>query len=96
MTTLFKPADDLISFQNPVWDHLVDTGMDSSIAYLPDPTDKTKVSNVVKLHSRRYTVQSAKTLIQGQVELYDKYDKTNDKVACTYLLALLTTLLSQQ
>ena len=94
MTTLFKPADDLISFQNSVWDHLVVTGMDS-IAYLPDPTDKTKVSNVVKSHSR-YTVQSAKTLIQGQVELYDKYDKTNDKAARTYLLASLTPLLSNK
>jgi hypothetical protein len=47
MTTLFKPADDLISF-HAAWDHLVNTGMDS-IAYLPDPTDKTKVSNVVKV-----------------------------------------------
>ena len=36
--TLFKPADDLISFQNIVWNHLKDTGMDS-IAYLRDPTD---------------------------------------------------------
>ena len=66
-----------------------------SIAYLPDPTDKTKVSDVVKSHSR-YTVQSAKTLIQGQVELYDKYDKTNDKAAHNYLLASLTPLLSNK
>ena len=34
--TLFKPADDLISFQNIVLNHLKDTGMDS-IAYLRDP-----------------------------------------------------------
>jgi hypothetical protein len=53
----FKPSDDLISFQNIVWDHLMDTGMDS-IAYPRDPTDNTKMSNVIKAHAR-YTVQSA-------------------------------------
>ncbi|KAI2500370.1 hypothetical protein MHU86_14113 [Fragilaria crotonensis] len=95
MSIPFKPADDLIAFQNSVWDHLVvDTGMDT-IAYLPDPTDKAKVSNVVKSHSR-FTVQSAKALIKDQVELYDKYDKTNDKAARTYLLASLTPLLSNK
>ena len=94
MSIPFKPANDLIAFQNSVWDHLVDTGMDT-IAYLPDPTDKNKVSNVVKSHSR-YTVQSAQTLIRDQVELYDKYDKTNDKAARTYLFASLTPLLSNK
>jgi hypothetical protein len=43
-----------------------------------------------------YTVQLAKTLIQGQVELYDKYDKTNNKAGHTYLLASLTPLLSKK
>lgn len=57
-----QPADDLSAFQKTIWDHLVDTGMDT-IAYLPDPTDKTKVSNVVKSHSR-FTVQSARTTRQ--------------------------------
>ena len=94
MTTLFKPADDLISFQNSVWNHLVDTGMDS-IAYIPDPTDAEKMTNVVKSHAR-YTVQSAQQLIEKQLELYDKYDKTNDKAARTYLLASLTPLLSNK
>ncbi|KAI2491647.1 hypothetical protein MHU86_22930 [Fragilaria crotonensis] len=94
MTTLFKPADDLISFQNSVWNHLVDTGMDS-IAYIPDPTDTEKMTNVVKSHAR-YTVQSAQQLIEKQLELYDKYDKTNDKAARTYLLASLTPLLSNK
>ena len=58
--TLFKSADDLIGYQNIVWNHLKDTGMDS-IAYLRDPTDGTKMTNVVKAHAR-YTVQSAKAL----------------------------------
>ena len=39
----FKPSDDLISFQNVIWEHLKDTRMDS-IAYLRDPTDDTKMS----------------------------------------------------
>ena len=94
MSTPFKPADNLIAFQNSVWDPLVNTGMDT-IAYIPDPTDKTKVSNVAMAHFR-YTVQSAQTLIQDQLEVYDKYDKTNDKAARTYQLASLTPLLSNK
>ena len=82
MSTALKPAGDLIAFQKSVWDHLVDTGMDT-IAYLPDPTDKTKVSNAVKSHSR-YTVQSAQTLIQDQVELYDDKQTTRRRIL-TYL-----------
>ena len=86
MTIPFKPANDLITSQNSVWDHLVDTGMDT-IASLPDPTDKNKVSKVVKLHSS-YTIQSTQALIKDeQVELYDNYDKTDDNATRTYLLA---------
>ncbi|KAI2491268.1 hypothetical protein MHU86_6243 [Fragilaria crotonensis] len=53
------------------------------------------MTNVVKSHAR-YTVQSAQQLIEKQLELYDKYDKTNDKAARTYLLASLTPLLSNK
>ena len=91
MITPFKPADNLTSFQNSVWEHLTDTGMDS-IAYLPDPTDESKMSNVVKSHAR-YTVQSAQTLIERQLV---RYDKTNDKAARTYLLASLAIELSNK
>ena len=91
MTVQFKPTDDLTDFQNAVWEHLTDTGMDS-IAYLPDPTDGTKMTDVVNSHSR-YTVQSAQTLVKAQLVKYDPYDKTNDKAARTYLLASLTATL---
>ena len=94
MTTPFEPANDLTSFQNAVWDHLTDTGMDT-IAYLPDPTDETKMSNVVKSHAR-YTVQSAQLLVENQLVSYDKYDKTNDKAARAYLLASLAVTLSNK
>ena len=66
-----------------------------SIAYLRDPTDGTKMTNVVKAHAR-YTVQSAKALAEDQVVLYDKYDRTNNMAARTYLLASLTVDLSNK
>ena len=66
-----------------------------SIAYLKDPLDATKMTNVVKAHAR-YTVQSAKALIEGQVPKYDKYDRTNDKAARTFLLASLQIDLSNK
>ena len=90
----FKPSDDSISFQNVIWEHLKDTGMDS-IAYLRDPTDNAKMTNVIKAHAR-YTVQSAKLLAEAQVQLYDKYDRTNDMADRTYLLASLSTELSNK
>jgi hypothetical protein len=77
-----------------VWEHLEDTGMES-IAYLRDPTDITAMSDVVKAHVR-YTVQSAKLLAEVQVQLYSKYDRTNNMAAKTYLLPSLTTELSNK
>jgi hypothetical protein len=94
MLTLFKPTDNLVSFQNAVWNHLFDTGMDC-IAFVPDPTDNAKMTNVVKSHAR-YTVQSAQQLIEKQLEVYDKYNKTNNKAARTHLLASLPPLLSNK
>jgi hypothetical protein len=44
------------------------------------------MTNVVKAHTR-YTDQSAKALIEGQVPKYDKDDRTNNKAAWTFLLA---------
>ena len=65
-----------------------------SIAYLRDPTDGTKMTNVVKAHAR-YTVQSANALAEGQVALYETYDRTND-MARTHLLASLAVDLSNK
>jgi hypothetical protein len=78
MTTPFSQTSNLVDFQNEVWDHLTDCGMDS-IAYLPDPEDSLMMTNVVKSHSR-YTIQTAKTLGAPQLLLYDKYDKNNDNI----------------
>ena len=87
----FKPGNDLVFFQNLIWKHLKDTGMET-IAYLPDPEDKNKMSNVVTAHSR-YTVQSAQALIKDQLV---KYDKSNDTAAITYLMESLTEALSNK
>jgi hypothetical protein len=78
------PSSDLAVFQTAVWNHLVDTGMDT-IAYLQDPEDSTKMTDVVKSHAR-YTVDNAKLLSTVQVAKYDKYDRTNDVAAKAYLL----------
>jgi hypothetical protein len=79
MATLFSPTNSLVDFQNaPVWDHLTDCGMDS-IAYLPDPENELLMTNVVKSHSR-YTIQTAKALSTEQLMLYNKYDKSNDRL----------------
>jgi hypothetical protein len=91
----FKPTNDLVAFQNAVWNHLTDTSMLDSIAYLKDPLDATKMTNVVKAHAR-YTVQLTKALIEDQVPKYDKYDRTNDKAARTFLLVSLQIDLSNK
>ena len=53
------------------------------------------MTNVVKSHAR-YRVQSAQHLIEKQLEVYDKYNKTNDKAAHTHLFASLPPLLSNK
>ncbi len=66
-----------------------------SIAYLKDPTDNIKMTNVIKAHAR-YTVQLAKLLAETQTQLYDKYDRTNNMAARTLLLASPSTELSNK
>ena len=88
MTVSFTPTSSLVDFQNAIWEHLTDCGMDT-IAYLPDPENDTLMTNVVKSHSR-YTIQTAKALSAKQLESYDKYDKTNDRAAIKYVLSSLT------
>ena len=66
----------------------------SLVANLMDPTDGTKMtSNMVKSHAR-YTAQPAKLWAGVQVQLYDKYDRTNNIAAENCLLASLSTELS--
>ena len=94
LTSKFTPSSDLAVFQTAIWNHLVDTGMDS-IAYLQDPEDDKKMSNVVKAHAR-YTVDLAKKFCATQVTRYDKYDRTNDVAAKAFLLASIEETLSNR
>jgi hypothetical protein len=75
----FARAGDLVTFQHHVWNHLVDTGMDS-IAYVPDPVDPCLMVNIVKDHGR-FTLESISRLIKPQLLKYDGYDKANDTEA---------------
>jgi hypothetical protein len=47
----FKPTDDLVSFQNVVWEFLKGTGMDNTF-YLRGPTGGTQMHNVTKPHTQ--------------------------------------------
>jgi hypothetical protein len=88
MTTQFTPASSLVDFQNAIWDHFTDCGMDT-IAYLTDPEDSIAMTNIIKSHSR-YTIQTARSLSALQLLRYDKYDKNNDRAAIKYLLTSLS------
>ena len=94
LSTPFSTTSDLTVFQNAVWNHLLDTGMDT-IAYLQDPEEPTRITNVVKSHAR-YTVDSARALSAIQSAKYDKYDRTNDVAARAYLLASIEATLSNK
>ena len=89
LTVVFKKNDDLQVFAKNVWNHLLDTGMDT-IAYLRDPEYSNCMTDVIHGHSR-FTVASTKKLSKDQAMLFDKHDRTNDKAARTFLLASLET-----
>jgi hypothetical protein len=80
----FNRAGDLATFEHQVWQHLIDTGMDT-IAYVPDPGIPTTMVNCVKGHGR-YTVDSVRKMIEPQLLRYDSLDLANDREAKTFLL----------
>ena len=87
LTTQFTPTrSSLVDFfQNAVWEHLTDCGMDT-IAYLPDPEDSLMMTNVVKSHSR-YTVQTAnKALGASQLLLYDLLSFVTSEYSLCFLV----------
>ncbi len=90
----FARSGDLASLEQQVWHQLKDTGMDS-IAYVPDPVDRTRMVNVVKEHGR-FSVQSITKQIQPQLLKYDSYDKANDRESSDFLLDSLESELSKE
>ena len=90
----FTRAGDLSTFEHLVWTHMVDTGMDT-IAYVPDPVDKTTMLNCVKFHGR-FSVESIRTMVATQVLSYDDFDKANNREAQQFLLASLDPELARE
>lgn len=80
----FSRASDLENLEHQVWRHLVNHGLDT-ITYVPDPVDNNIMVNCVKEHGR-FSVDSIKRLVKGQLTMYDKYDRANDREATQFLL----------
>ena len=89
----YTTKTDLSVFQNSVWKHLRNSGMDT-MSYLPDPEDPTKMTSVVTNHAR-FTLRTAKKLGAIQLTKYDPYDSTNDEATRTFLLKSITTTTSK-
>ena len=89
LITKFDKKGNLLTFKDEVWEHLVDCGLDT-IAYVQDPVEEDKMTNVVLDHVR-FTLDSIKVQMKAQEAKYDSYDLANDKTAKEFVLASLTT-----
>ena len=74
---------DLPHFEEKVWRHFCDTGLDT-IAYVPNPIGSTEMINVIQEHDR-FSVESVIKLVQAQVKKYDDYDIQSDDEATEFL-----------
>ena len=84
LSTKLDRKSDLLAFQDKLWRELQDRGLDT-IAYVSDPFDAGRMTNVVTKHGR-FSIESVKSKIRRQLPLYDSYDKENDATARTVLL----------
>lgn len=83
------------AFEHHVWEHLVNTGMDS-IAYVPSPIHgSTEMINVVLEHNR-FTLASVTKMIEPQRQKYNSYDLANDSEASHFLSNSLDKLLQSE
>ena len=76
----FKRDDHLLDFISHVMTYLKRTGMDT-ISYLPDPTDPSRVANVVEDYSKfdlNDSIATARTLRSTN---FDRFDCNNDDSA---------------
>ena len=74
----------LESFCNAVWKHLQTCGLDT-VAYVPDPADKTKMESVVTNHAR-FTAEYVKEQMTDIQQEWDDYDRNNSDEAKQFLL----------
>jgi hypothetical protein len=72
-------------FVENVYKHLKDCGMDT-IAYVPYPIGKNRMTNCV-LDYARFTTKTTKKMIENRFSFLDSYDKANDKESVEYFLA---------
>jgi hypothetical protein len=72
IATKFKRDDDLFDFQRQVWDHLSDNDMDT-IAHLPDPSNPSRMMNVVKEPSR-FALATVKELVQAAQKIASHFN----------------------
>ena len=84
---LFDKTQPVELFIEDVDNHLTSTGMDS-IAYLPDPADKSKMTSVVTHHGR-FNLQYSTKQSNAIKTKWDSYDIANDKSAKKFLLSSL-------
>ena len=86
LSNKFGMSDDVLQFEHHVWNHLSKHGMDT-ITYLRDPTDPTKVIDVVRNHARfSADIKTTKKSADFFYERFDKHDQSNDSAAKDFLL----------
>jgi hypothetical protein len=90
----FVKGSDLQIFQEHVYEHLVETGMDT-IAYLSNPHTPTEMLLLVKEHAKFTLDNTAATSITITTKL-NKYDRENNKAACKFLIDNLDKILAEQ
>ena len=74
-------------FTTAVFAHLQQHGLDT-ISYLPDPADPTKMESVVTHHTR-FKLKDVRLASAKLSSKFDKYDKSNDRAAISFLRASL-------
>ena len=86
LTTKFGKADDVLDFEQHVWNHLTKHGLET-IAYLRDPTNSSKVIDVVRNHARfAADIKTSKVSADFFYNRFDKHDLSNDSAAKMFLI----------
>jgi hypothetical protein len=85
LTPAFDAGGNLKDFMESVDKHLVKHGLDT-IAYIPDPSDKTKILSAVTQYPL-LNPKKADHILVGRFSLYDGFAKCDDAEAVEFLLS---------
>jgi hypothetical protein len=85
LTPAFDAGGNLKDFMESVDKHLVKHGLDT-IAYIPDPSDKTKILSAVTQYPL-LNFKKADHVLMGRFSLYDGFAKCDDTEAVEFLLS---------